>query len=87
MATYQLKKDVAGYYFWILKSDNNGKIVAKSSEAYNSKQGAKECNIGIDNRFGIDGNIGRNNIPVVHSQAADEQPADPAKTDYRRPEY
>ncbi len=42
MATYQLKKDIAGYYFWILKSDNNGKTVAKSSEAYNSKQGAKE---------------------------------------------
>lgn len=42
MATFELKKDVAGYYFWILKSDRNGKTVAKSSEAYFSKQGAKD---------------------------------------------
>jgi len=42
MARYQLKKDTAGCYYWILKSDRNGKIVAKSSEAYNSKQGANE---------------------------------------------
>lgn len=40
MARYQLKKDIAGDYYWILKSDNNGKIIAKSSESYNSKQGA-----------------------------------------------
>lgn len=42
MAKYQLEKDVAGYYYWILKSDRNGKTVAKSSEAYNSKQGAND---------------------------------------------
>lgn len=44
MAKYQLKKDAAGYYFWILKS-SNGETVAKSSEAYSSKQGA-ETSIG-----------------------------------------
>lgn len=42
MATYRLSKDNAGYYYWILKSDENGKTVAKSSESYNSKQGAKD---------------------------------------------
>jgi len=41
MARYQLSKDVAGCYYWILKSDRNGKTVAKSSESYDSKQGAK----------------------------------------------
>lgn len=41
MATYRLKRDNAGYYYWILKSDNNGEVIAKSSESYNSKQGAK----------------------------------------------
>jgi uncharacterized protein YegP (UPF0339 family) len=41
MAKYQLKRDTAGYYYWILKSDRNGKTVAKSSESYDSKQGAK----------------------------------------------
>lgn len=35
-----MKKDVSGYYYWILKS-NNGETVAKSSESYYSKQGAK----------------------------------------------
>jgi len=41
MAKYQIKEDIAGNYYWILKSDRNGKIVAKSSESYDSKQGAK----------------------------------------------
>lgn len=40
MAKYQLKQDVAGYYYWILKS-RNGETVTKSSESYDSKQGAK----------------------------------------------
>ncbi|MBU2028626.1 YegP family protein [Patescibacteria group bacterium] len=39
MAKYQLKTDVAGNYYWILKS-KNGETVAKSSESYDSKQGA-----------------------------------------------
>lgn len=34
-------KDVAGDYYWTLKSDENGKIIAKSSESYESKQGAE----------------------------------------------
>lgn len=42
MARYQLKKDIAENYYWILKSDKNGKIIAKSSEPYESKQGAKD---------------------------------------------
>lgn len=40
MAKYILKRDNAGNYYWILKSDENGKTIAMSSEAYNSKQGA-----------------------------------------------
>lgn len=42
MAKYIMKRDNAGDYYWILKSDKNGKTVAMSSEAYESKQGAKD---------------------------------------------
>lgn len=42
MATYILKKDNAGLYYWVVRSDKNGKTIAKSSESYYSKQGAKE---------------------------------------------
>lgn len=41
MATYYLKKDSKGEYYWILKS-TNGEIVCKSSESYESKQGVKK---------------------------------------------
>lgn len=40
MATYHLKKDVSKGYYWVLQSSKNYKIVAMSSEAYDSKQGA-----------------------------------------------
>lgn len=40
MATYKVKRDNSGDYYWILKSDRNHKIVAMSSEAYETKQGA-----------------------------------------------
>lgn len=40
MATYILKTDSKHDYYWILRSDKNGKTVAKSSESYESKQGA-----------------------------------------------
>lgn len=40
MATYHLKKDSSDNYYWVLKSDKNYKIIAKSSESYESKQGA-----------------------------------------------
>jgi len=42
MAKFQLSKDRAGYFYWILKSDENGKTIAKSSESYNSKKGASD---------------------------------------------
>ncbi len=42
MARFQLKKDSAANFYWILKSDKNGKTIAKSSESYESKQGAKD---------------------------------------------
>ncbi|MEI6379073.1 MAG: DUF1508 domain-containing protein [Candidatus Falkowbacteria bacterium] len=42
MAKFILKKDSQGDYYWILKSTNNGKIVAKSSESYETKTGAKD---------------------------------------------
>ena len=41
MATYHIKKDSKAQYYWILKS-NNGETVCMSSEAYDSKQGAKK---------------------------------------------
>lgn len=41
MATYKIKKDNGGFYYWILKSDENHKTVAKSSESYDSKEGVK----------------------------------------------
>lgn len=42
MAKYILRKDSSGDYYWILKSTNNGKIIAKSSESYENKSGAIE---------------------------------------------
>ena len=42
MATYHLKKDSRGGYYWILQSDENYKIVAMSSESYDSKQGVAQ---------------------------------------------
>ena len=42
MATYHLWKDKSDDYYWTLKSDKNQKIVAMSSEAYESKQGARD---------------------------------------------
>lgn len=41
MATYHIHKDSKDEYYWILKSDENYKTVAKSSESYDSKQGVK----------------------------------------------
>lgn len=40
MATFHLHKDKNAEFFWVLKSDENGKTVAMSSESYDSKQGA-----------------------------------------------
>lgn len=42
MATYFIKNDKDGYYYWILRSDKNFKTVAMSSEAYDTKQGVKD---------------------------------------------
>lgn len=41
MATFCLKKDSRDEFYWILKSDKNGETVAKSSESYVSRTGAK----------------------------------------------
>ena len=41
MATYIIRKDNKGEYYWVLRSDENHKTVAMSSESYDSKQGAK----------------------------------------------
>ncbi len=42
MATYILKEDTSGDYYWILRSDKNYKTIAMSSESYESKDGAKD---------------------------------------------
>lgn len=41
MATYLIRKDSKGEYYWVLRSDENYKMVAMSSESYDSKYGAK----------------------------------------------
>ena len=41
MATFKMKKDSKGEYYWILKSDKNGKIIAMSSESYIKKSDAE----------------------------------------------
>lgn len=41
MAKFIIRRDNQGDYYWVLRSDNNYKIVAMSSESYESKQGAK----------------------------------------------
>ena len=40
MATYFVRKDSRGDYYWVLRSDKNYKIVTMSSESYESKAGA-----------------------------------------------
>jgi uncharacterized protein YegP (UPF0339 family) len=42
MATYKIHKDSQKKFYWILKSDKNGKTICMSSESYDSKQGAKD---------------------------------------------
>jgi len=42
VATYLIRKDNKGEYYWVLRSDENYKTVAMSSESYDSKQGAKQ---------------------------------------------
>lgn len=42
MAKYIINRDTQYNYYWILKSTNNGKTICKSSESYESKQGARE---------------------------------------------
>ena len=41
MATFKLLKTVSDQFYWIIKSDKNGKIIAKSSESYINKSDAK----------------------------------------------
>ncbi len=41
MAKFKLQKTISGQFYWILKSDKNGKIIAKSSESYINKTDAK----------------------------------------------
>lgn len=40
MAEFVLKKDIQRKYYWILQSTQNYKIIAKSSESYESREGA-----------------------------------------------
>ena len=42
MATFIIRKDNQGYFYWVLRSDGNYEVVARSSESYASKQGAKD---------------------------------------------
>lgn len=41
MSTYILKTDSKLNYYWVLRSDKNYKIVAMSSESYETIEGAK----------------------------------------------
>lgn len=42
MATFKLLKTASNEFYWIIKSDKNGKIIAKSSESYINKSDAKK---------------------------------------------
>jgi uncharacterized protein YegP (UPF0339 family) len=42
MAKYIIRKDSKGEYYWLLWSTKNRETVARSSESYASKQGAKK---------------------------------------------
>lgn len=42
MAKYIIRKDSEGEYYWLLWSTENYKYIARSSESYDSKQGAKK---------------------------------------------
>lgn len=42
MATFKLLKTISSQFYWILKSDKNGKIIAKSSESYVNKIDAEK---------------------------------------------
>ena len=42
MARYIIRKDNQDNYYWVLRSDENYKTVAMSSESYESKQGTKD---------------------------------------------
>lgn len=42
MATFILDRKINGEYYWTLRSDKNYKIIAMSSEGYNSSTAAKE---------------------------------------------
>lgn len=42
MAKYIIRKDNQSKFYWILWSEKNSEIVAMSSEAYESKQGAQK---------------------------------------------
>jgi len=43
MAKYQIwKSDKDGDYYWHLWSDDNHKVVSRSSEGYETKQGARK---------------------------------------------
>lgn len=43
MAKFKLWKSINdGDYYWHLWSDNNNKVICRSSEGYSSKQGAED---------------------------------------------
>ncbi len=42
MATYKIKLNSNQEFYWILKSDKNNEIIAKSSESYETKAGARK---------------------------------------------
>ncbi|MEA4910639.1 MAG: DUF1508 domain-containing protein [Candidatus Elulimicrobiales bacterium] len=54
MARYQIKKDTLNNFYWILKSDKNGKTVCKSSESYETKEGVKKSIIWNKNNASTD---------------------------------
>lgn len=52
MATFKLRKTVIGQFYWILKSDKNGEIIAKSSESYVNKVDAQSSILWVRNNAG-----------------------------------
>ena len=52
MATFKLLKTISSQFYWIIKSDKNGKIIAKSSEYYINKTDAKDSIVWIKSNAG-----------------------------------
>jgi uncharacterized protein YegP (UPF0339 family) len=71
MATFKIKKDTQQKYYWILKSDRNHEIIARSSESYDSKKGAENSITWVKNNAStasvLDLTVSKSASRTIHS--------------------